>query len=153
MNTPAEREPLRPGPVAWLFIALGFGVMGTALLGVFREADQADPGNWIPWLVGAAIIHDAIVLPLVLLVGAGFASIGRPGIRVALRWAVAVGAVITLATWPVVRRWGAQPGDPSELPLPAGRNLVVLWAVLLVGAVAVGVFLEHRRSAATESPR
>ena len=71
MNTPAEREPLRPGPVAWLFIALGFGVMGTALLGVFREADQADPGNWIPWLVGAAIIHDAIVLPLVLLVGGG----------------------------------------------------------------------------------
>ncbi len=152
---PVGRERLRPGPVAWVFIALGFALMAFSLVGVFREADQADPGNWIPWLVGAAVVHDAVLLPLVVLVGFGFAAIGPPGLRACLRWAVAVGAVVTLATWPVVRRFGANPDDPSELPLPAGRNLVVLWVVLLVGALVVGVAVElrgRRRSAGGRDP-
>ena len=77
-------------------------------------------------------------------VGAGFASLGRPGLARSLRWAVAVGAVITVASFPVVARFGARSDNPTVLPLPAGRNLVYIWVGLLAVAVVVGLLWDRR---------
>ena len=70
-------------------------------------------------MIGGALVHDLVVLPLVLLVGAGFASMGRPGLARSLRWAVAVGAVLTVASFPVVARFGERSDNATVLPLPA----------------------------------
>lgn len=141
----------RPGPVAWLVILVGFGVMGWAVLGVFSEAERTAPVSWFTWLIGGALVHDLIVLPLVLLVGAGFASLGRPGLARSLRWAVAVGAVITVASFPVVARFGARSDNPTVLPLPAGRNLVYIWVGLLAVAVVVGLLWDRRLARAADA--
>ncbi len=143
----------RPGPVAWLVILVGFGVMAWAVVGVFAEAERTAPASWFTWLIGGALVHDLVVLPLVLLVGAGFASLGRPGLARSLRWAVAVGAVITVASFPVVARFGARSDNPTVLPLPAGRNLVYIWVGLLAVAVVVGLVwdLRPRRTAGMET--
>jgi hypothetical protein len=130
--------------VAWLVIIGGFSVMAWALLGVFREHERTAPASWFTWVIGGAVLHDAVLLPLVLLVGMAFAPISRPGLRSALRWAVAVGAVVTLASIPVLGRFGARADNPSLLPLPYVRNIVILWCVLLIGAAGVGVLLDWR---------
>ena len=139
-----SRHVQRPGPVAWLVILVGFGVMARAVVGVLAEAERTAPASWFTWLIGGALVHDLLVLPLVLLVGAGFASLGRPGLARSLRWAVAVGAVITVASFPVVARFGARSDNPTVLPLPAGRNLVYIWVGLLVVAVVVGLVWDLR---------
>lgn len=139
-----SRHVQRPGPVAWLVILVGFGVMAWAVVGVFSEAERTAPASWFTWLIGGALVHDLVVLPLVLLVGAGFASLGRPGLARSLRWAVAVGAVITVASFPVVARFGARSDNPTVLPLPAGRNLVYIWVGLLAVAVVVGLLWDRR---------
>ena len=142
---PRVRRPLRPGPVAWLVIGIGFGVMTWALLGVFRESERTASTSWFTWVIGAAILHDGLLLPVVFLAGAAFAALRRPALRSALRWAVGVGAIVTLVTLPVVTRVGARPDNDSLLPLDAARNLAVMWGVLLVGAVLVGLLVDWRR--------
>ena len=139
------RRPLRPGPWAWVAIGVGFVVMGWALLGVFRESERTHPLSWFTFLVGAAVVHDGIVIPVVIVLGAALAAMRRSGVRTALRWAVAVGAIVTLASLPVVLRLGERPDNDTLLPLAAGTNLAVMWAVLLVGSVAVGLVLDRRR--------
>ena len=137
----------RPGPVAWLVIVAGFVVMGWAVWGVFAESERTAPASWFTWLIGGALVHDLVVLPLVVLVGIGFASMARPGLARCLRWAVAVGAVITVASFPVVARFGERSDNPTVLPLPAGRNLVFIWLGLLAVAVVVGVVWDSRLAA------
>ncbi|MGI9578832.1 MAG: hypothetical protein ACR2OH_11565, partial [Microthrixaceae bacterium] len=111
---------------------------------VFAAAERTAPASWFTWLIGGALVHDLIVLPVVLLAGAGFASLGRPGLGRSLRWAVAVGAVITVASFPVVARFGERSDNPTVLPLPAGRNLVWIWLGLLAVAIVVGVIWDAR---------
>ena len=65
--------------------------------------------------------------------------------------AMVVAAIITLTVWPIARRWGARPDNPSILPLPVGRNLAVLVVVLMVAAIGVGAVAAWRgRSAGPE---
>ena len=140
----SDRHVARPGPVAWLVILVGFAVMAWSIRGVFVEAERTAPASWFTWLIGGALVHDLIVLPLVLLVGAGFAALGRPGLARSLRWAIAVGAILTVASFPVVARFGARDDNPTILPLPAGRNLLLVWVGLLAVAVVVGLVWDWR---------
>ncbi|MEZ5237984.1 MAG: hypothetical protein R2716_03200 [Microthrixaceae bacterium] len=131
------------GPVGRVLVVLGVAVMAWAVVGVFMEADLSDPPNWFAWLIGAALVHDLLLLPVVLAIGALIAVVPATRARAALRWSIAVSAVITLATFPVAARWGADPTDASELPLPVARNLVVLWAVLVPVALVAGLVADR----------
>lgn len=134
----------RPGAVAWMFIAAGWVLMGWVVAGVLREADRTHPGSWASWVVGVALVHDLVVLPLVLLVGLGFSGALAPAWRGAVRAAVTIVAVIGLATFPTIARFGARSDNPTILPLPAGRNLAVVGAVLLLVACVVGWIAARR---------
>ena len=128
----------RPGPIAWVVIAAGWALIGWVVAGVLREADRTHPGSWATWVIGAALVHDLVVLPLVLLVGLGLSNAIPPAWRPPIRAAVTVVVVIGLATWPTVARFGARADNPSILPLPAGRNLVLLAGALLLAALVAG---------------
>ncbi len=62
-RTAAGNHVQRPGPVAWLVILVGFGVMAWAVFGVFAESERTAPASWFTWLIGGALVHDLIVLP------------------------------------------------------------------------------------------
>ncbi len=129
---------LRPGPLAWVAIALGWIVMGIALLGAFGDERLGGVGSWARWLVGAAVVHDLVVLPLVLGAGWLLTRLVPAPWRVPVRTALVVAAILTLSVWPIARRWGARADNPSILPLPVGRNLAILVIALLVAAIGVG---------------
>jgi len=147
-----SEEVHRPGPLAWGVIAAGWVVIGVVVAGVLREADATHPGSWVTWVVGAALVHDLVVLPVVLLVGLGLGRLLRPAWRGPVRAALAVGVMLALATWPTVRRFGARADNPSLLPLDAGRNLVVILSVLAVVAVVAGMVRMARSRRAVATP-
>ena len=137
--------PHRPGPFAWVVIATGWIVIGVVIAGVLRESERTHPGSWATWVIGAALVHDLIVLPVVLLVGLGLGRLLRPAWRAPIRAALTVAVVLAVVTWPTVRRFGARPDNPSLLPLDAGRNLAVVAVGLAVGALGFAVLRAGRR--------
>ena len=137
----------RPGPLAWTAIALGWVVIAVALVAGFTDDRLGGPGSWITWLLGAAVVHDAILLPAVVLVGVVLARVVPPTWRPAVRAALVVGGIVALTVWPIARRWGARADNPSILPLPVARNLAILLVALAVAALVAGL-VSARRSGA-----
>ncbi|TXS22790.1 hypothetical protein EAO70_05735 [Streptomyces sp. adm13(2018)] len=116
---------------------LGVGLIG---LGAWLVAAQPDPGDVLVWLAGALVVHDGLVAPLVLAVGLLIA--GRPA-RGVWRGALVIAGGVVLVTLPLLLRPGPPP-NPSALPLPYGRNLVIVLAAVAVGAVLLSLW--RRRS-------
>ncbi|MFI8966170.1 hypothetical protein ACIGO8_29115 [Streptomyces sp. NPDC053493] len=113
----------------------GAGGLGLVLIGIgaWCVAEQPDPPAVLVWLAGAVVLHDGIIAPLVLAVG--LLVVGRPE-RGVLRCALVVAGSLLLVTLPLLVRPG-EPPNPSALPLPYGRNLVIVEAAVVVVAVTV----------------
>jgi hypothetical protein len=129
----------RPGPFAWVVIGLGWAVMAVAVAGAIGDERLRGLGSWAAWVVGAALVHDLVVLPAVLCVGWLLTRWLPVPWRVPMRTALVVAAVLTATVWPIARRWGARPDNPSIVPLPVARNLGWIVVALLVTAFGVGV--------------
>ncbi|MET9930432.1 MULTISPECIES: hypothetical protein [unclassified Streptomyces] len=109
---------------------LGVGLMG---LGTWLVAAGPDPGDVLVWLAGALVVHDGVVAPLVLTLGLLIAERPERGLW---RGVLVVSGSVVLVALPLLLRPGPPP-NPSALPLPYGRNLVIVLAVVAVGAVVL----------------
>lgn len=101
------------------------------------------------WLAGAVVLHDAVLVPLVLIIGTGVWWLTRDlsaAVRQIIMGGLVISGVLTLVAWPVIRREGKSV-NPTALTQSYGHNL--LWLVLAVAALtaaaAVGVWLKERR--------
>ncbi|GAA4238621.1 hypothetical protein GCM10022254_55330 [Actinomadura meridiana] len=103
--------------------------------------------DWASWFVGAALFHDAIIAPCVLLAGLATTRLPRP-YRPYVQRTLMVSAIVTLVALPFVLGKGKRADNPSILPLPYVRNLLlVLAAIYLVAAcVAVWHYRTHART-------
>ncbi|WP_223837562.1 hypothetical protein [Streptomyces venezuelae] len=120
------------------------GAFGLLLIGVggWHVAAQPDPYDVLVWLGGALVLHDVLVAPLVLAVGLLVAAVpARPVVRGAL---ITAGSLV-LITLPLLLRPGAPP-NPSALPLPYARNLLLVLAVTALVA-STAAWLARRRRA------
>ncbi|MFF1506474.1 hypothetical protein [Streptomyces sp. NPDC058326] len=108
----------------------GLGV-GLICLGAWLVAAEPAPGDVLVWLAGSLVLHDGVLAPLVL--AGGLLIAGRPGRRL-WRGALVIAGSVVLVTLPLLVRPGPPP-NPSALPLPYGRNLVIVLAAVAVGAV------------------
>ncbi|KOG12491.1 hypothetical protein ADK34_32175 [Streptomyces viridochromogenes] len=140
-------EPV-PGPVSAVRYALG--VLGLLLIGIGGRhlASQPDPYDVLVWLGGALVLHDGVLAPLVLAVGLLVAAV--PARRV-VRGALVTGGALVLVTLPLLLRPGVPP-NPSALPLPYARNLLLLLAVV-TGVTVVWVGLTRLRWRGTPGVR
>ena len=144
----------RPGMVAWSAIVGGWVVMAVAVAGAFGDERLRGIGSWVTWLVGAALVHDLVVLPVVVAVGWLLTRAVPLPWRVPLRTALVVSVVLTATVWPIARRWGARADNPSIVPLPVARNLAWIVAALFLAALGVGAVAAWRaRAGATTAER
>ena len=154
-DSPGSRQDegdLRPGVLGWTVIALGWILMAVAVVGVLGDVRLGGIGSWVTWVLGAALVHDLLVLPVVVGLGWLLTRLVPVPWRVPLRTAVVVAAIVSLTVWPIARRWGARADNPSIVPLPVARNLLVLVAVGMIVAVGVGAVAAWRSRTPEHSP-
>lgn len=105
-------------------------------------ADLPDPLDVLVWMGGALVLHDAIIAPLVLAAGLAVAAVPARGL---VRGALLTAGVLVLVTLPLLLRPGTPP-NPSALPLPYGRNLLLVLAAVAVAAGVMAVVGRRRRA-------
>jgi hypothetical protein len=142
--TPADETTSRRGLIAGL--SLGVPVMAYAVRGALVDARDTHPAELARWIVGLAALHDLVVVPIVLALGAilrrRVSGQAWPAVRVALL----ASAVLIAVGWPLVRGYGRDPTIPSLLPRNYATGLAVaLGAVWLLAAAWVLVRLLRRR--------
>ncbi|MEV0637775.1 hypothetical protein AB0I77_23090 [Streptomyces sp. NPDC050619] len=132
------------------------GTAGALLLGIggwllVTETREDTVPQVLLWLVGAVAVHDGLLVPLVLLIGAAlrrpfgseYGKGGGDGSGVSngngygvLRGGLVVGGCLTLVALPLLLRQG-QGRNPSALPLDYATN----WQLLLAVTLAVTLVL------------
>jgi hypothetical protein len=141
------------GRLFWTTTVLGWIIIAGAVVGAFSDRRDAQPFQLVRWVIGGALIHDLLWLPLVALGGVALTRATRSRLPPVVAWALATSVVLILVAWPFVRGYGLQPGNPSLLPRNYAAGLavylVVIWLVVL-GFMAVGAL---RRAAARRSLR
>ncbi|MCX5403338.1 hypothetical protein OHA37_05515 [Streptomyces sp. NBC_00335] len=105
-------------------------------------AELPDPLDVLVWMGGALVLHDGIIAPLVLAAGLAVAAVPARGL---VRGALLTAGVLVLVTLPLLLRPGTPP-NPSALPLPYGRNLLLVLAAVAVVAGAMAAVGRWRRS-------
>ncbi|MFD0534142.1 hypothetical protein ACFQY7_10610 [Actinomadura luteofluorescens] len=113
--------------------AAGLALIGLGLRGIVDEVPLA---GWAKWFAGAAVLHDAVLVPAVLAAGA-LTGLVPAGQRRVARAALVIGACVTAVAIPVVLGYGRRPDEPSRLPLPYGRNLAIVLGVIAAAAACV----------------
>lgn len=120
------------------------GALGLLLIAIGGRlvAGLPDPLDVVVWLGGALVLHDGIIAPLVLAAGLLVAAVPARGL---VRGALITGGALVLVTLPALLRPGA-PVNPSALPLPYGRNLLVVLAAVAAVTAVVALVRRGRRS-------
>ncbi|MBB5642109.1 hypothetical protein [Cryobacterium roopkundense] len=141
-------------------IRLGLILLGAALLawGAYVMFDTVRatriPGVAL-WIIAAIILHDAILAPIVFMLGT---LISRAGHRfggtvvVVIEGFVVVGSIMALIVVPAMIATNFRPDNPTVLPLNYGVNLAVFFVVLAVLAAGLAVWLYSRTKRTNERP-
>jgi hypothetical protein len=128
-------------------------VLGTAgvvmiLVGAYHLYDISTRGasrvvSIAVWTAGGVAVHDAVIAPLVVLVGVLVVPRLPPWSRAPVATGLIVLLSVTLLAVPVIGRLGARPDVPSLLDRPYG----LLWlgfALVVTVAVVVASLLRRR---------
>lgn len=135
-------------------IAVGALTMGYAVLGALGDRDVKF--GVLLFLAEVLVVHDGLLLPAVIGVGALIGGRPRTGdqatggraptrVRMGVRVASLVSVCVTFVALPLVLGRGRSADNPSILPLPYGRGLLLTLAAvwILTAAVTAGVHLRR----------
>jgi hypothetical protein len=130
--------------------AVGIVMIGIGVRGIINHGADTHPRSWAIWIVAAALGDDLVVIPILLVIGVVVMRVVPAAvqsvIQIALIVSGAVSAIGTVAILASNRR--VHPNNPSLLPLPYVRNLVlILTAIWLIAAIVVTVMMLRRRRA------
>lgn len=121
--------------------AAGGALIAFGLVGLVRES-TVDATGWAVWFGGAVIAHDAVLAPCILLTGAALARV-TGAYWTYVRVAIVVSAALSLVALPFVLGKGKRADNPSILPLPYVRNLLLVLSAVLVLTACVALWRRH----------
>lgn len=127
--------------------ALGVPLVALGAYLILTENSLPALRSVVLWFGGGIVLHDGLVAPLTVAVGAALLLVVRGPARAAVQGALAISACVTLATLPLLVGAGRDPLVPSQQPLPYLRNLLIVLA--LVWVVAGALALRRTRVART----
>lgn len=153
MSTP-ERSAGGQAPAgrSWrIGLIAGSAIFVFGLAGLLRNARATIPADWLTWIAGALVVHDALLVPLALLAGVVCARVVPAAARGTVQATLAVGAVVALMSVPVLLAKGRRPDNPSLLPHDYARNLAIVLALIAVAGLLV-VVVRAARARTGRSP-
>lgn len=111
----------------------GLVVTGYGVAGLMAHTRATHPANSLAWLLTGIVAHDAVVVPVIALIGLVLSRTVPGPYRAVAQGALIVSGSVALASLPLWRGYGGSPGNPSVDALPYGRNLLIVlggvWAV------------------------
>jgi hypothetical protein len=129
----------RYGRVFWVLGGMGWALMAFGAWGILMRARATKPPELAAWVIGAAVVHDLIVAPVVFSVGRTVASMERGGARPAVQVGLVMTGVLVLYSIPVLGEFGRLADNPSLLPRQYGPGLLAaLYSVWVLTWVAAG---------------
>ena len=121
--------------------------MGYGLLLLVTGGKNTSPLPVLGWLVGLDIASDALLLPVVAVVGALLSRWLPVRVRPPVQAGLVVAAALGVVAVPVLNGAGRDPDNPSLLPLDYVHSIgVALVCVLVVTLIAVAVRLARPRT-------
>lgn len=141
---------------AWRITLMSAGIL-LGLFGAFRLLTQVSIGDLVilaAWMIGAVVIHDGILSPVV--VGVGW-FIGRrvpPRARRYLQAALIAGGLIIVVAIPLILRRDSKPAVKALLLQNYAGNLTVLLAIVAIASLllyAARVAVDRSRGTASTS--
>lgn len=132
---PEQRVPTAVRVVRVVVGAMGLAAVGYGIAGLLDEPAYVDRWAVLRWLVGGLLLHDLVFAVAVFGVGWLVMRVRpcagpRPWVRRTVLGGLAAGVSATLIALPALLRPGT-PANPSVLPLDYGRNLAVVWGVVV----------------------
>lgn len=129
----------------WVLYAAGAAMVGYGTWGQLFGADTK-PRRYAELLLVAALGHDLVLAPVVLLLGVLARTVLHRHVRAALQGAALVGFALLVVALPGMGRYGARSDNSSILPRDYTSGLVEALAAVAVGTLlVVGVRLLRRR--------
>lgn len=160
MSTHHVEEPLTLSgleePPRWkyapvLYVLGGLTMLGGAV-GLVLHMHRTHPVGTAIYYAGGAIAHDLVIAPAVILVGLVVRAVVPQAYRPVIRSGLIVSGALTLIALPLLLGKGRQPDNPSHVPLPYGRNLLLILAVVW-GAVALACLVRLVRTHPLHLPK
>jgi hypothetical protein len=139
-----DRPPAHGSPVFWAGLVLGWAIMAYGIWGFLSHAHETAPHRTVWWILGSAVAHDALVAPVVTVVGLLIAACLPRWARGPVAAGVAASGIVLAFSYPLLRHFGRRADNPSILPLDYPRNVAVVLSVIWV--VAVGALVVRRRT-------
>jgi hypothetical protein len=142
----SDREAPPLSKWRWPLYAAGAAMVGFGVWGQLFGADT-NPRRYGELLLVAALGHDLVLAPVVVLLGVLARKLLHRHAHASLQAAGFVGFVLLLIALPGLGRYGAKSGNPSILPRNYTNGLMISLAVVggvTLMAVTVRV-LRHRR--------
>ncbi len=147
------------GPGFWVGFAIGSAVMAFGLAGLLDNADAVHPAEFAKWFVGADLVHDFVVAPVVLVVGAVLVRAVRMPWRVPLQAGFVASAIVLAVAWAPLRGYGRAvvPDNATVQPLDYSTALLtvlaVVWAAVAVWLVLTAASARGTREAVSHRTR
>ena len=136
--------------IFWSSVVIGWATIGFGLFGLFENSERTHPDRWARWFFGALVVHDLVVAPVVIAIGALLARRVPANYRGPIQGALITTGILVLVSFPFVRGYGHRADNPSALPNNYGAGLLAL--VVLVWVVT-GLFLWRARVRRRRRPR
>lgn len=121
----------------WLRRALvGTGVVVMAYGLVGAVITVTNPVGHLLFLAAVLLLHDGLLMPIALAVGALAGRLVPAGLRAVIAAAAYVSGSLVVVALPLVLGFGRTADEPSALPLNYARGLLVALAAVWLAALA-----------------
>jgi hypothetical protein len=143
------------GRAFWVLGGLGWGLMAVGTWGILMKARASRPPELAAWVVGAAVVHDFLVAPVVFTLGRTVARATRGLPRAAIQMGLVFTGILVLYSIPVVGGFGRLRDNPSLLPREYGAGLLFLLAAVwgVTGAATLWGWRRRGRQAGDTASR
>jgi hypothetical protein len=151
-NADAGGYPRGYPKVFWPALAVGLAIIAVGVRGLLLNADSqmaTKPVGWLVLFVSGNLVHDFVLVPVVLVVGAVVSRLPSAGaIRRPLQFALICSAMTLLFVYPFARGYGRNPASPSVLPQDYVQGTAVVIAFVWAAALLWSLWLFQRRKRA-----
>lgn len=142
-------------------ILIGVGVLGLLLGAIVLVSKQDLPAilGVAAWMLGAIILHDAVISPVVFLIGVVARRAGRRvsrGLLLIIQGGIVVGCLLMLLVIPEIYAKTLGTANDTVLPFDYAARLGLMWIGMLVLTTLVAVVYlrvaRRRRAAVPAAP-